>query len=122
MASAETTSAGISSLRAAATSDFPLAVGPKMPMTRSATETRADELELLVGHAGLAEVGLDAAVALLELGEHADHRGSRRLRHPPESFELLVGLGSREPRLVPRAQPLLAQRVVGGDLFVVHAG
>src|SRR6185437_12777720 len=33
MASADTTSAGMRSATAAATSDFPLAVGPKTPMT-----------------------------------------------------------------------------------------
>src|SRR5262249_20498891 len=115
MASAETTSAGISSLRAAATSDFPLAVGPKMPMTRSATETRADELEILVCHAGREEVRLHAAVVPLELGEHADHRGRGRLRNALEPFELLVALGGCEPFFVAGAQPLLAKRVVRCD-------
>src|SRR3954470_6250003 len=47
MASAETTSAGISSATAAATSDLPLAVGPNRPMTTTALGR--DERELRAG-------------------------------------------------------------------------
>src|SRR3954470_1887088 len=121
MASADTTSAGISSVSAAPTSDFPLAVGPKRPMTSSATESRAHELELLVRHAGPAEVVLQAAVAPFELAEDAGHRRRRRLRDPLQPLELLVALRGREPGLVAGPQAHLAQRVVGGDLLVVHA-
>src|SRR3954470_18865826 len=102
MASAETTSDGSNSVMAAATSDFPLAVGPKRPMTRSATEALADELELLGRQARPAEVCLHAAVTTVELGEDAGHRGCRSLRDPPEPLELLLRLGGLEPLLVPR--------------------
>src|SRR5437764_3405931 len=103
MASAETTSAGISSATAAATSDLPLAVGPKRPMTPSATKALADELELVLRHAGPAKVCLRAPVATFELGEHADHRRGRRLCDPPKPLELLLAPRGLEPRLVPRA-------------------
>ena len=70
----------------------------------------------------MAQVPLDAAVAALELLEDAGHRGGRRLRDPLQALELLLAARRREPRLVPRQQPLLAERVVGGDLVVGHAG
>src|SRR6185369_6490541 len=122
MASAETTSAGISSVSAAATSDLPLAVGPNSPMTCSATKPRADEPELLVAYSRRAKVRLDAAVAVVELREHSSHRGCRCLRDAAQPLEVLLALSPREPRLVPRPQPVLAQRVVGRDLVVGHSG
>src|SRR5215475_8879284 len=103
----------MSSVSAAATSDFPLAVGPKRPMTSSATEARADALELVARHAGGAEVLLHRAVAPLELGEQADHRRGRRPRDALQSLELFVALCRGEPALVARTQSLLAERVVG---------
>src|SRR5438067_12033363 len=97
MASADTTSAGISSVSAAATSDFPLAVGPKRPMTSSATASRPHELELLVRHPGHAEVVLQAAVATFELAEDPRHRRCRRLRDPLQPLELLAAPRRRQP-------------------------
>src|SRR4029077_10464512 len=122
MASAETTSAGISSVSAAATSDLPLAVGPNSPMTCSATKPRADEPELPVAYSRRAKVRLDAAVAVVELREHSSHRGCRCLRDAAQPLELVFARRPREPRLVPRPQPVLAQRVVGRDLVVGPSG
>src|SRR5579884_202668 len=109
MASADTTSAGNRSAIAAATSDLPLAVGPNSPTTSSGTEPRADEVELLVARPGRTEVGLDAAVAPLELLEHAPHGRGRGLCDATEPLQLLLALCGGEPRLVTRLQALLAQ-------------
>src|SRR4051794_13009407 len=91
-------------------------------MTASATQPFAYELELLVTDAGGAEVRLDAAVSSLELREHAEHRVGRRRRDPADPLALRFRPRLREPRLVPRSQPLLAEGVVGGDLRLVDAG
>src|ERR1700749_4036625 len=52
MASAEITSAGISSATAAAMSDFPLAVGPNRPMTSTASGRSERELRAGEGRRG----------------------------------------------------------------------
>src|SRR4029077_292833 len=57
MASAETTSAGIRSVTAAATSDFPLAVGPNRPMTSTALGRGERELRAGEGRRGRAYDG-----------------------------------------------------------------
>src|SRR5512133_749704 len=117
MASAETSSAGIRRATSSATTLLPEAVGPKIART-STTEPGAGELELLLADADVAQVRLHAAVAAPELGEDALHRGRRSLGDPPQALELLLALRRREPGLVPRQQPLLAERVVRGDLAV----
>jgi len=88
----------------------------------SAAESRAGSLELVLAHAGMAQVALDASVAALELLEDAGHRGGGRLRDPSQPFELRLALGGGEPGLVPRQQALLAERLVGRDRGVVHSG
>src|SRR5215218_3263107 len=93
-----------------------------MAMTASATQPSAHELELAVADAGGAEVSLDAAVTILELREDAEHRAGRRRGDPPDPLALRLRSRLREPRLVPRSQPLLAEGVVDGDLRVVDAG
>src|SRR5207342_2384081 len=104
-----------------ATAVLPEAVGPKRARTVSATQPRSRAVELGVGKAGVAQVALDTAVAPRELGEDALDRRGRRLRHPLHAFELLVALRLGEPLLVPWAQALFAERVVGGDLVDADA-
>src|SRR5262245_35351323 len=110
------------SASACATAVFPDAVGPKIAKTVSVTQPRPGAVELVLGQAGLAQVAVDASVPALELLEDALDRLGRRLGEPLQALALLVGLRLREPLLVPRPQPLLAQRIVGGDLVDVHAG
>src|SRR3954471_14110772 len=105
-----------------ATAVFPEAVGPKIARTVSAMKSRAGATELVVREAGVTKEALDASVRALELLEDADHRRCRRLRDPLEPLELLVALGRREPLLVARPEPDLAERVVVGDLLDVDAG
>src|SRR3954467_2848322 len=85
------------------------------------TEPGADTIQVLLVDAGRREVALNAAVEALELAEDAEHRARRGLGDALQSRELLFGLRSLEPRFVPRAQALLAERVVGGDLLVGDA-
>src|SRR5580765_5677206 len=85
-------------------------------------EPRANLLQVRVGEADVAQVALDAAVAALELREDAGHRRRRGLRDPAQALELILRLRCVEPRLVPRKQTLLAERVVGRDLVVPDAG
>src|SRR5579872_2727771 len=85
MASAETSSAGIRPARASATADFPLAVGPKMPITVTGALSPA----LFLGGTGIAHLevrtenpyGQDAGgVDLLRGRQHrnrARHTGGR---------------------------------------------
>src|SRR5690242_2770888 len=110
------------SATACATAVFPDAVGPKIARTVSVTEPRPGAVELVLGQTGLAQVALDAAVATLQLVEHALDRLDRGLRHPFETLEVLFGLRLGEPLLVPWAEPLLAERIVRSDLVDVHAG
>src|SRR4051812_9783409 len=91
-------------------------------MTVSATQALAHELELVVPDAARAKVALDAAVATLELHEHAQHRLGRSRGDPLDPLPLDFRSGPHEPRLVPGPKPFLAQRIVAGDLRVVDAG
>src|SRR5215470_17101817 len=109
------------SASACATAVLPDAVGPKIAKTVSVTQPRPGTGELVLGEAGLAQVALDAAVPALELLEDASDRGSGCLRHPLQAFEVFLALGSGEPLLVPRTEPFLAERVVGGDLVDADA-
>src|SRR5215218_3747823 len=93
-----------------------------MAMTASATQPSAHELELAVADAGGAEVSLDAAVTILELREDAEHRAGRRRGDPADPLALRLRSRLREPRLVPRSQPLLAEGVIVGYLRVGDAG
>src|SRR5215470_10028341 len=110
------------SASACATAVLPDAVGPKIAKTVSVTQPRPGTGELVLGEAGLAQVALDAPVSASELREDALDRLGRRLRQPLQALALLVGLRLGEPLLVTRPEPLLAQRVVGGDLVDVHPG
>src|SRR5580765_8330235 len=121
MESADTSSAGIRSASACATAVLPEAVGPKIART-SVTQPRAGAVELVLGQARVAQVGLHAAVTALELLEDAPDRLGRRLHHAFQALELLLGLRLGEPLLVPWTQPLLAERVVRGDLVDVDSG
>src|SRR4051812_32570833 len=91
-------------------------------MTVSATQTLADEVELLVAEAARAQVSIDAAVATLQFGEHAEHRLGRSRENAGDPFALGFRSGLGEPHLVPRPKPLLAERVVVSDLRVIDAG
>src|SRR5690349_5969255 len=122
MASAETTSAGMRSAIAAATSDLPVAVGPKRPMTRSATKPGTHALQIGVDHPDRAEKARHATVAALEHGEKPAHRLCWRLGDSSQALALPFRLGGREPFLVPRPEPFLAQRIVGCDRLGVDAG
>src|SRR3974377_2147743 len=102
MASAETTSAGMRAAIAAATSDLPLAVGPKRPMTRAVTAPRADALEVVVAYAYRSEKGLDAAVTSLQLRENAPHRLRRSRGNLVHARELFFGCCGSKPGVVAR--------------------
>src|SRR5512133_2947287 len=115
MESADTRSAGSRSATACETAGFPEAVGPKIART-SVTQPRTGAVELVLSQARVAQVGLHAAVAALELLEDALDRLGGSLHHALQALELLLGLRLGEPLLVPWAQPLLAERVVRGDL------
>src|SRR5438874_7926692 len=109
-------SAGIRRAISSATALLPDAVGPKIAMTGSATQARPSAGDLLVAHAGGAQVGVDASVAPFQLAEDArDHLG-RRLRDPLEPSPLRLRLGGLQPGVMAWTQALLAERVVRGDL------
>src|SRR5581483_660920 len=93
---------------------FPTPSARRSRLPASSAQARAGQLELLVGDAGRAELARDAAVAPLELGEDPQDRLGRGRADPPEPLELRLVPRRLEPRLVPRPQPLLAERVVGG--------
>src|SRR5918999_2101491 len=122
MESAETISAGMRSASASATAVLPDAVGPKMAKTVSLTESGAGELQILIRETARPQVAPHAPVASLQLLEHVDHRLCGCRGDPADALPLCLRSGFREPLLVTRPQPLLAQRIVGRDLFDAHAG
>src|SRR5215470_13020043 len=91
MASAETTSAGISSATAAATSDFPLAVGPNKPMTGTALGDGERELRAGERHRRRARDCYRDDVALSGVAGEVDRRVASC--PAPQKF----GLGSARP-------------------------
>src|SRR5436305_9263169 len=91
-----------------------------MAMTASVTQALADELQRVIGDATCAQVGVDAAVATLELPEYAEHRLGGRCGNATDALALGLRAGLGQPGLVPRPKPILADRVVGGDLRVVN--